>query len=121
MTFNDKQVEDGNFTVRDMQNIIYDCEVKSKKLGVWLRWKPTGNHITGRIKKQGKIIWEVTISTISVPYNLCRMYVQVNAQLTKMLDEKTATDARLKRQEEEREKERRIAAMPGWGDRIKGQ
>jgi len=121
MTFNENQIEAGNFTLRDMQNIVHDCLSKAQMLGLTVAWYPEGHHVTGRIKKNRKIIWSVTASTISFPYNLCRMYAQAHQKLTTMATEKAATDARLKRQEEEREKERRIAAMPGWSKRIKGQ
>jgi len=87
MTFNEQKIEAGSLTLRDIQNLVDGNTSKAMALGVELSWYATGRHVTGRIRKNGVIIWSVTASTISFPFNLCRMYELINQRLDFLIAE----------------------------------
>ncbi len=121
MTFNEKQIQDGNLRLQDMKVLVHECNAKAAELHLTLGWSVRGRGIRASIKQKGKIIWQHHFTTDNFAHNLCMMYETTHQKLTALMTEQIAIDRAAQKEAKEREEERRIAAMPSWGEKIKGQ
>jgi len=110
-----RQIEAGYFQVREMDHLLRECRTLASKHSFIIRWRIKQRTATAFLKFNGNTVWKADF-THEMPHMVTLlMYIGVHTELTRREAENQAAIIRMRIAEEEREKERRIAALPGWG------
>jgi hypothetical protein len=111
-----RQIEAGYFQVREMEKIYRECRTLAFKHSFVIKWSIKERTATAYLKFNGSVIWKADF-THEMPHMVTLlMYLGVHAELTHREKLNQESIIRMRIAEEEREKERRIANMPGWGE-----
>jgi len=111
-----RQIAAGYFQIREMDKIYRECRTLAFKHSFVIKWSIKQRTATAYLKFNGSVMWKADFTHEMPHMVIVLMYLGIYTELTRREAENQAAIIRMRIEEEEREKERRIAALPGWGE-----
>ena len=123
------QISSGYLTMIDLDNIALEIVKLSNKHAMKVTWRASVEHtptseihsITAKIIQHDVVLWKQKYSDRMWHINMALMYAGVHGFLSKKDVEFRQWMQKMMKEQEEAEREAKIARMPSWGDKLKNQ